>query len=129
MDVCAEKRGQPDQPSDREKLFDPGHPGVRVRNVRRKFGPKILCLYCFFFPDFLTCSCTSLHLFAHFPRISMQRNVVTSKVAKMQSKVSAPPDQNIQKNGTNHPNPQPPPPFPLLPFSPPSPGKVSSLPT
>ena len=26
----------------------PGHPGVRVRNVHRKFGPKNLSLYCFF---------------------------------------------------------------------------------
>ena len=28
-----------------------GHPGVRVRNVRGKSGPKSLCLCCFFFPD------------------------------------------------------------------------------
>ena len=29
----------------------PGHPGVRVRNVREKSGPKSLCLCCFFFPE------------------------------------------------------------------------------
>ena len=29
----------------------PGHPGVRVRNVRRKFRPKSLCICCVFFPD------------------------------------------------------------------------------
>ena len=28
-----------------------GRPGVRVRNVRRKSGPKSLGLCCFFFPD------------------------------------------------------------------------------
>ena len=28
-----------------------GRPGVRVRNVRGKSGPKSLCLCCFFFPD------------------------------------------------------------------------------
>ena len=38
-------------PSGGEKLFA-GHPGVRVRNVRRKSGPKSLCLCCFFFSDF-----------------------------------------------------------------------------
>ena len=29
----------------------PGHPGVRVRNVPRKSGPKSLCLCCVFFPE------------------------------------------------------------------------------
>ena len=28
-------------------FLTPGHPGVRVGNVRRKFGPKSLCLCCF----------------------------------------------------------------------------------
>ena len=28
------------------ETFWPRHPGVRVRNVRRKFGPKSLCLCC-----------------------------------------------------------------------------------
>ena len=32
-------------------FLTPGHPGVRVRNIRRKFGPKSLCLCCFFFPE------------------------------------------------------------------------------
>ena len=32
-------------------FLTPGHPGVRVRNVRGKSGPKNLCLCCFFFPD------------------------------------------------------------------------------
>ena len=38
-------------PSGGEKLFDPmhGHPGVRVRNVRGKSGPKSLC-YAVFLP-------------------------------------------------------------------------------
>ena len=46
MDVRAENRGRPHQ-----KVRFPGHPGVRVRNVRGKFGPKSLCLCGFFFPD------------------------------------------------------------------------------
>ena len=33
-------------PGGREKLLTPGHPGVRVRNVRGKSGEKSLCL-CF----------------------------------------------------------------------------------
>ena len=31
----------------RRNFLTPGHPGVRVRNVRRKSGPKGLCLCCF----------------------------------------------------------------------------------
>ena len=31
-------------------FLTPGHPGVRVRNVRRKFGPKNLCFMLFFLP-------------------------------------------------------------------------------
>ena len=57
MDVRAKNRGRPHQevrfcaaPVGRNFLI-PGHPGVRVRNVRRKSGPKSLCLCCFFFPD------------------------------------------------------------------------------
>ena len=32
-------------------FLTPGHSGIRVRNVRRKSGPKSLCLCCFFFPE------------------------------------------------------------------------------
>ena len=32
-------------------FLTPRHPGIRVRNVRGKSGPKSLCLCCFFFPD------------------------------------------------------------------------------
>ena len=34
-------------PGGGEKLLTAGHSGVRVRNVRRKSGPKKLCLCCF----------------------------------------------------------------------------------
>ena len=33
-----------------ETFLTPGHPGVRVRNVRGKSGPKSLCLWHFFLP-------------------------------------------------------------------------------
>ena len=32
-------------------FLTPGQPGVRIGNVRRKFGPKSLCLCCFSFPE------------------------------------------------------------------------------
>ena len=58
MDVRAENRGFPHQkvrfsaaPVTGRNFLTPGHPGVRVRNVRGKSGPKSLCLCCFFFPD------------------------------------------------------------------------------
>ena len=58
MDVRAENRGRPQQkvrfsaaPVTGRNFLTPGHPGVRVRNVRKKFGPKSLSLCCFFFPD------------------------------------------------------------------------------
>ena len=54
MDVRAENRGRPHQqmrfsaaPVMGRNFLTPGHPGVRVRNVRRKSGPKSLCLCCF----------------------------------------------------------------------------------
>ena len=34
-------------PADGRDFLTPGHPGVGVRNVRGKFGPKSLCLSCF----------------------------------------------------------------------------------
>ena len=34
------------------KFLTQRRPGVRVRNVRGKFGPKSLCLCCFFFLEF-----------------------------------------------------------------------------
>ena len=34
-------------PSGGRNFLTPGHLGVRVRNVRRKFGPECLCLCCF----------------------------------------------------------------------------------
>ena len=58
MDVRADNRGRPHQkvlfpaaPVVGRNFLTPGHPGVRVRNVRRKSGPKSLCLCCSFFPD------------------------------------------------------------------------------
>ena len=57
MDVRAENRGRPRQkvrfpaaPVVGRNFLTPGHPGVRVRNVRRKSGLKSLCLCCFSFP-------------------------------------------------------------------------------
>ena len=54
MDVHAENRGRPRQkvrfpaaPVMGRNFLTPGHPGVRVRNVRGKSGPKSLCLCCF----------------------------------------------------------------------------------
>ena len=59
MDVRAENRGRPHPkvrfpaaPVVGRNFLTPGHPGVRVRNVRAKSGPKSLCLCCFFFPEF-----------------------------------------------------------------------------
>ena len=58
MDVNAENHGRPRQkvrfpaaPVVGRNFLTPGHPGVRVRNVRGKSGPKSLFLCCFFFPD------------------------------------------------------------------------------
>ena len=55
MDVRTENRGRPHQevrfpaaPVVWRNFLTPGHPGVRVRNVRGKSGPKSLCL-CFNF--------------------------------------------------------------------------------
>ena len=56
-DVRAEYRGHSHQKKVRfpaapvvwRNFLTPGHPGVRVRNVRGKSGPKSLCLCCFFF--------------------------------------------------------------------------------
>ena len=54
MDVRAENRGRPHQkvrfpaaPVVGRNFLTPGHPGVRVRNVRGKSGPESLCLCCF----------------------------------------------------------------------------------
>ena len=59
MDVRAKNRGRPHQkvrfsaaPVMGRNFLTQGRPGVRVRNVRGKSGPKSLCLCCFFFPDF-----------------------------------------------------------------------------
>ena len=58
MDVRAKNRGRPHQkvrfpaaPVVGRNFLTPGHPGVRVGNVRGNSGPKSLCLCCFFFPD------------------------------------------------------------------------------
>ena len=58
MDVRAENRGRPHQkvrfpaaPLVGRNFLTPGHPGVRVRNVRGTSGPKSLCLCCFLFPE------------------------------------------------------------------------------
>ena len=58
MDVRAENRGRPHQkvrfpaaPVVGRNFLTPGHPGVRVRNVRGKSGPKNFCLCCFLFPE------------------------------------------------------------------------------
>ena len=54
MDVRAENRGRPQQkvrfsaaPVTGRNFLTQGRPGVRVRNVRGKSGPKSLCLCCF----------------------------------------------------------------------------------
>ena len=56
VDVRSKNRGRPHQkvrfaPVVGTNFLTPGHPGVRVRNVRGKSGPKSLCLCCFLFPD------------------------------------------------------------------------------
>ena len=58
MDVRAKNRGRPHQkvrfsvaPVMGRNFLTQGRPGVRVRNVRGKSGPKTLCLCCFFFPE------------------------------------------------------------------------------
>ena len=58
MDVRAENRGRahqkvrfPAAPVVGRNFLTPGHPGVRVRNVRGKSGSKSLCLCCFFFSE------------------------------------------------------------------------------
>ena len=58
MDVRGENRGRPCQkvrfpaaPVVGRNFLAPGNSGVRVRNVRRKSGPKSLCLCCFGFPE------------------------------------------------------------------------------
>ena len=55
MDVRAKNRGRPHQkvrlsaaPVMGRDFLTQGRPGVRVRNVRGKSGPKSLCLCCFF---------------------------------------------------------------------------------
>ena len=48
--TSAPKSGFSCGPGDEENLFDPWASGGRVRNVRRKSGPKSLCLCWFFFP-------------------------------------------------------------------------------
>ena len=57
MDVRAENRGRPHQklrfsvaPVMGRNFLTQERPGVRVRNVRGKSGPKSLCLCCFFYP-------------------------------------------------------------------------------
>ena len=57
MDVRAENRGRPHQkmrfsvaPVMGRNFLTQGRPGVRVRNVRGKSGPKSLCLYLSFLP-------------------------------------------------------------------------------
>ena len=54
VDVRAGNRGRPHQkvrfpaaPMVKRNILTLGHPGVRVRNVRGKSGPKNLCLCCF----------------------------------------------------------------------------------
>ena len=58
MDVGAKNRGRPHQnvrfsaaPLMGRNFLTQGRPGVRVRNVCGKSGPKSLCLCCFFFPE------------------------------------------------------------------------------
>ena len=58
MDVRAENRGRPHQklrfsaaPVMGRNFLTQGRPGVRVRNVRGKSGPKSLSLCFFFFPE------------------------------------------------------------------------------
>ena len=67
MDVRAENHGRPHQkvrfsaaPVVGRNFLTPGHPGVRVGNVRAKSGPKSLCLCCFFFLEMLRIFCEFL---------------------------------------------------------------------
>ena len=60
MDVRTKNRRRPHQkvrfsaaPVMGRKFLTQGRPGVRVRNVRGKSGPKSLCLRCFFFPEMM----------------------------------------------------------------------------
>ena len=60
MDVRTKNRGRPHQkahfsaaPVMGRNFLTQGRPGVRVRNVRGKSGPKSLCLCCFFFPEWI----------------------------------------------------------------------------
>ena len=69
MDVRAEKRGRLHRkvrfsaaPVMGRNLLTQGHPDVRVRNVLGKFGPKSLCLCCFFVPDQRLCCSLSFCL-------------------------------------------------------------------
>ena len=71
MDVRAKNRGRPHQqvrlcavPVMGRNFLTQGRPGVRVRNVRGKSGPKSLCLCCFFFPDLKQAQ--SGHFSGHF---------------------------------------------------------------
>ena len=84
MDVRAENRGRPHQkvgfpaaPVMGRNFLTPGHPGVRVGNVRRKFGPKNVCLCCLFFPDKKTLS----HLSCH-PTVTMSTSTARSVAGK-----------------------------------------------
>ena len=53
--TSAPKRAFSCGPGDGRNFLFPGHPGVRVRNVRGKSGPKSLCLCCF---SSLTSACS-----------------------------------------------------------------------
>ena len=74
VDVRAKNRGRPHQkvrfpaaPVVGRNSLTPGHPGVRVRSVRGKSGPKSLCLCCFFLPCKKNCLSGWMALSSHVP--------------------------------------------------------------
>ena len=50
VDVHTKKCVFPAGPVTGRNFLTLGHPGVRVRNIRRRFAPNHLCLLCCFFP-------------------------------------------------------------------------------
>ena len=126
MDVRTENRGRLHQnvrfsaaPVVGRNFLTLGHPGVRVRNVRGKSGPKSLCLCCFFVPDFtstnfawvhanggivnrgVACVCAKWHIFVHscavlhfFVRVCA---LSPTKMGRKEAQICAEFCKNVQK--------------------------------